>query len=230
MPTTVPNVTAGDLITEAWGDAVRLAIEELQSAPPNHASRHQPGGADAIPTATAGASAVGDTAATGTSTSLARADHRHSREAFGAVSAAAAGDASTNGTATTLARSDHKHGLPVASAVAVGTANAGGSSSSVSRADHVHQLIGSASNNALQAGSGSTGSLATATSTDVTITWSTAFGGTPTAVAVGVANTVAGITAPSYYIKSVSSSNVVVTVRNNDASTRTFSVYAIAIA
>lgn len=79
MPTSVPNVTNGDTLLDTWGDAVRLAIEELQLAPPNHGSRHQPGGADALPTAAAGASAPGDTAATGVSTSLARADHRHSR-------------------------------------------------------------------------------------------------------------------------------------------------------
>lgn len=81
MPTLVPNVTNGDTLLDTWGDAVRQAIEELQATPPNHGSRHQPGGADALPTAAAGASAPSDAAAVGTSTSLARADHKHSRGA-----------------------------------------------------------------------------------------------------------------------------------------------------
>lgn len=65
------------------------------------------------PTAAAGASAVGDTAAEGAAASLARSDHRHAREAFGAVAAQTAfGAASTNGAAATVARSDHAHGTP----------------------------------------------------------------------------------------------------------------------
>lgn len=107
--TTIPDVSDGDLISATWGDDVRLAVEELQAAPPAHGSTHQPGSADAIPTATAGASAVADTAATGTSTSLSRADHRHSREAFAAPAASAPGDAQVTGTATTVPHSDHKH-------------------------------------------------------------------------------------------------------------------------
>jgi hypothetical protein len=75
-----------------------------------------------------GASAVGDSATDGVSTASARADHQHSREAFGAVVAATTfGIASGNGAATTVARSDHAHGTPATpSASDVGAvANAG---------------------------------------------------------------------------------------------------------
>jgi len=59
--------------------------------------------------ATAGASAVGDTAATGTATTVALSDHRHSREAFGTPGAVTGGATAASGSATTLARSDHVH-------------------------------------------------------------------------------------------------------------------------
>lgn len=68
------------------------------------------------------ASAVGDAAADGVSTNVARADHRHAREAFGAVTAQTTfGASSANGTATTVAHSDHTHGTPATpTAAAVG--------------------------------------------------------------------------------------------------------------
>jgi hypothetical protein len=59
--------------------------------------------------ATAGASAVGDTAATGTAATVALSDHRHSREAFGTPGAVTGGATAASGSATTLARSDHVH-------------------------------------------------------------------------------------------------------------------------
>jgi len=59
--------------------------------------------------ATAGASAVGDTAATGTATTVALSDHRHSREAFGTPGAVTGGATAASGSASTLARSDHVH-------------------------------------------------------------------------------------------------------------------------
>lgn len=61
----------------------------------------------------AAASAVGDTEADGSNTTVSRSDHRHAREGFGAVTAQTSmGAASTNGAATTEARSDHAHGTP----------------------------------------------------------------------------------------------------------------------
>lgn len=60
-------------------------------------------------TAAPAASAVADTQAAGTATTLARSDHRHAREAFGLPAASAPGDAQAAGVATTVARSDHVH-------------------------------------------------------------------------------------------------------------------------
>jgi hypothetical protein len=62
--------------------------------------------------ATAGASAVGDTATTGTATTVALSDHRHSREAFGTpVVVNGQTTALATGSLTTLARADHVHTL-----------------------------------------------------------------------------------------------------------------------
>jgi hypothetical protein len=72
-------------------------------------------------------SAVGDAAAVGVASTAARGDHRHGREAFGAVTAQTThGAASGNGAATTLARSDHVHGTPaLPTAADVGAATSG---------------------------------------------------------------------------------------------------------
>lgn len=65
------------------------------------------------------ASAVGDASADGVATTVTRSDHKHAREAFGAVTAQTAFAASSaNGVATTLARSDHAHGTPTHDAAA----------------------------------------------------------------------------------------------------------------
>jgi len=59
------------------------------------------------------ASAVGDTSNDGSSGNSSRADHRHPREAFAAVSSSTSfGQAAANGSAITLPRSDHLHGTP----------------------------------------------------------------------------------------------------------------------
>jgi hypothetical protein len=257
MPTTVPDVTDGDLLSETWGDAVRLAVTELQTAPPAHGSTHQPGGTDALPTATAGASAVGDTAAAGSSTSLARADHRHSREAFGAAAAASAGDASANGTATTVSHSDHKHGLPVAAPgssavgdsvgagssssvaradhqhgreafaapVAVGSGNAAGAASTVARSNHVHAAQGPG----IQAVRQATGSLTTGATTDVTVTWGTAFADANYSVTANFEQNLAFAGAVTCMVKTRSAASCVISVRNQHGSSVNGSIDAIAV-
>ena len=59
------------------------------------------------------ASAVADTAADGVASTTARSDHRHAREAFGAVTSETAfGTGTNNGTALTVSHSDHTHGSP----------------------------------------------------------------------------------------------------------------------
>jgi hypothetical protein len=56
---------------------------------------------------------IADSAADGTSTALARADHKHAGPGFGNVTAQTSyGASSGNGSATTVARSDHSHGTP----------------------------------------------------------------------------------------------------------------------
>jgi hypothetical protein len=81
--------------------------------PTPHASSHLPGGTDALTTAVAGSSAVGDAAAAGSAASFSRSDHVHGRESFGAVTAQTSfGASSGNGAATTPSRSDHVHGTP----------------------------------------------------------------------------------------------------------------------
>jgi len=103
----------------------------------NHNARHQPGGSDAISTAAAGAIQIGDTAATGTATSLARSDHTHSL-ASPAAPANVTKAAAAAGTSATVARADHKHDVTTAAPSSVGTANAEGSATSLARSDHVH--------------------------------------------------------------------------------------------
>lgn len=72
------------------------------------------GGAGAVPATTVSASAVGDASVVGVATTYAREDHKHSREAFAAVSSSTTfGQAANNGAATTVIRSDHVHGTPV---------------------------------------------------------------------------------------------------------------------
>lgn len=93
---------------------------------------------------TPGNSAIGDAAAAGTSASVARADHKHGREASGTPGASAVGDTASTGSATTVALSDHRHsreafGTPVNLDASV-TSLSAGSLTTVARADHVHTV------------------------------------------------------------------------------------------
>ena len=93
---------------------------------------------------TPGNSAIGDTAAAGTSGSVARADHKHGREAAATPGSSAVGDSASAGSATTIARSDHVHGREAfGTPVTVNgqtTSLSAGSLTTVARADHVHTL------------------------------------------------------------------------------------------
>jgi hypothetical protein len=220
-------VDDGDVVQASWGDAVRLAVTELQAAPPAHGSTHQPGGADALPTAAAGASAVGDTAAAGSSTSLARADHRHSREAFGSPAVSTPGQAAADGTASTVSRSDHKHQRTDgygAGSNPVNNAPDGGVNGNVSRADHRHALFG----DAVAIAAGSSGSIAAGADANVTLNWGTALAA---AASYGFpsAELNADCAPPTMHVKSMTSTQVIVRIRNNDASARTFSLRVLGI-
>lgn len=103
--------------------------------------------------ATAGSSAVGDSAAAGTATTAARSDHVHGREAFGTPGASAVADTASAGTATTVARSDHRHsreafGTTITASTIGGTA-AAGTSVAVAREDHKHAFPAGAAPSAL---------------------------------------------------------------------------------
>ncbi len=84
-----------------WWDAPDITLASLIT----HAARHQPGGADAIPTA-APSGGLGTANAAGSSTSSARADHAHL--AFDSTAPVMDGAASA-GSATIAARRDHRH-------------------------------------------------------------------------------------------------------------------------
>lgn len=71
-----------------------------------HASRHNPGGADALATGTPVAVQVGVSPSAGSAASYAVSDHQHG---VAAGSPVAIGTANADGTASTVARSDHVH-------------------------------------------------------------------------------------------------------------------------
>ena len=92
-----------------WWDTPDITLSALKT----HASRHQPGSVDPIPTA-APSGGLGTSNAGGTSTSLARADHIHL--AFDSATPAEVGTAASAGTSSVAARKDHIHTLGASSA------------------------------------------------------------------------------------------------------------------
>jgi len=130
-----------------------------------HASRHQPGGADAIPTATA--VSIGTANSAGTSTSLARADHvhNHGAQTDGTLHAAVvAGGTSgfmtgadktkldgiaSGATATPLASTSPADVTKATAAVGVG--------STAARADHKHDVSTAAASSLTVGGASSEG-------------------------------------------------------------------------
>ncbi|MBU6288846.1 MAG: hypothetical protein KGS10_11850 [Chloroflexi bacterium] len=138
--------------------------------------------------ATPGSSAIGDTAAAGTATTVSRSDHVHGREAAGTPGASAVGDTASAGVATTVARSDHRHsreafGTTITASTIGGTA-AAGTSTSVAREDHKHAFPAGAAPSALTVSS----TQATGTSTSPALAdhvHAMPGSGTPGASAVG---------------------------------------------
>jgi hypothetical protein len=79
-------------------------------------------------------------AAAGTSTSPARADHKHDISTAAPV-AQTPDQTNAEGTATSLARSDHVHNIAAAAgSVGIGAGNTEGSAASFARSDHNHAL------------------------------------------------------------------------------------------
>lgn len=127
-------------VTLSDGNAMAGAASYNGVVIESHASRHLPGGADALTTAAPSATAVqvGNAAATGSAASFSRSDHVHAVAAGTPVNVTKSANAA--GAAVTFARSDHKHDVTTAAAVSasVGQANAEGTSTSLARADHTH--------------------------------------------------------------------------------------------
>ena len=87
------------------------------------------------------ASTIGGTAAAGTSTTVAREDHKHAFPAGAAPSSLLVASTSALGTSTAPALADHVHAMPgsaVAGASAVGDTAATGSATTVALSDHRH--------------------------------------------------------------------------------------------
>jgi hypothetical protein len=107
----------------------------------NHHARHQPGGADEIPTAAAVTLNPDQANAPGTSTSLARADHIHNVPTAAAVGLNSA-STNTQGASTSFARADHTHAIAsgVPSTQTPNQTNAAGASINFAKADHVHNI------------------------------------------------------------------------------------------
>jgi len=86
---------------------------------------------------------IAGSAADGTSTNYARADHAHAGPGFGNVTAETTnGLSSGNGTATTVSHSDHTHGTPALTSVTpsnvTATSAAVGTGTAAAHEDHVH--------------------------------------------------------------------------------------------
>ena len=87
------------------------------------------------------ASTIGGTAAAGTSTSVAREDHKHAFPAGAAPASLLVASTQVTGTSASPALADHVHAMPgsaVAGASAVGDTAATGSATTISRSDHKH--------------------------------------------------------------------------------------------
>jgi hypothetical protein len=137
----------------------------------SHASRHLPGGADALTTAAAVTLNANSLNTEGTAISFARSDHTHDLDTStavtinanssnqegssaslaradhthdidtGVVSSQTPDQTNSEGTSANLARADHVHNIPTATPVSTGTANAQGTANSFARSDHVHNTV-----------------------------------------------------------------------------------------
>lgn len=142
-------------------DAIILGITALTFARYDvntaHASRHDPGGADALTTAAPAATGVATASAVGTATSFARSDHAHQSNT---APADVDGAAAAIGTSGEPARADHKHSLPAAVAPADVTkaAAVAGTSTNVARVDHKHDVSTAAASGLTSASTSAEGS------------------------------------------------------------------------
>jgi len=114
---------------------------ELDAFIESHASRHNPGGADALSTAAPSTQIPDQSNLEGDSTSFARANHVHNIPTATAVTIGA-NSTNTQGDADSFARSNHTHDLNtgIVSTQTPDQTNAEGTSDNLARADHVHNI------------------------------------------------------------------------------------------
>lgn len=110
----------------------------------DHSARHDPGGADALTTASAVTQSAATVNGEGTASSFARSDHTHNIDTTdGTITTVEAGDGSAEGTGNGLSRRDHQHAVATGgatAAVAPNNAAGEGTSTNLAREDHTHTL------------------------------------------------------------------------------------------
>lgn len=107
-----------------------------------HASRHNPGGSDAIATAAATTLTATTTNTEGTATSVSRSDHTHAITT-GAASTQTPDQSNAAGSSASLARADHIHNIPAGTPITTLTAtttNAKGTAADFALSDHTHAI------------------------------------------------------------------------------------------
>jgi len=105
-----------------------------------HASRHNPGGADALAVASAVGLDATSTNTQGAASSYAISNHTHAIDtATGTISTIQAGASASGGTAAGLVRRDHVHAVSTAAVITLtDSTNAEGTATSLARSDHTH--------------------------------------------------------------------------------------------
>jgi hypothetical protein len=180
-------------------------------------------------TGTPGTISVGDAAAAGAATTVAKSDHTHALTAPSAPANVTKAAASA-GSASTVARSDHKHDITTAATgtIAVGDAAAEGTATSLARSDHVHAVTAPAAPVNVTKAAASAGSATTVARSDHKHDITTAVVGTVAvgdAAAEGTATSLArsdhvhAVTAPSAPVnvtKAAASAGSATTVARSD--------------
>ena len=145
---TAPSVSGGTGITVAGSGTTSLTVTNTGVTSLVAGTNVSVSGATGAVTVNAPAfgttitaSTIGGTAAAGTSTSVAREDHKHAFPAGAAPSSLLVASTQATGTSASPALADHVHAMPgsaVAGASAVGDTAATGSATTISRSDHTH--------------------------------------------------------------------------------------------
>ena len=150
------GLTVGDDHPQYWrGDGTHVATGDFNHGGHNitnlgtangvvveaHATRHQPGGADAIPTSAAFTLTPDLGNAIGTSANLSRADHIHNVPTAAATTLDST-TTNTQGVNASFSRSDHTHVVTSGVPVTINTdqSNSAGVGPGFAKADHMHNI------------------------------------------------------------------------------------------